>query len=209
MTHGRSKKLSSARDDLLGYIPAARDSGENRKNIDLVRRLAQCFTAEEDAPRLVDVVKALWWRSDVAADELNLFRCLEGLAVMVAKQYNEGEYTEALEGWSKHDIERIHIYHCLNSVLLHLVEDWRGLHLLVLVFLLRAGIRRLQTYFARARRPAALLLLLSKLNDRKFVVQRRDWMLNLLSEAMPIDTLALQQLTPLGMLQDRVKHIVR
>ncbi|KAK1810772.1 hypothetical protein LTR12_014856 [Friedmanniomyces endolithicus] len=135
MTHGRLSKLSSARDGLLAYIPAAGDSGVDQKNIDLVRRLAHSPTAEEDAPRLVDVVKALRRRSDVAADELNLFRCLEGLAVMVAKQHNEGEYREALEGWSKHDIERVHIYHCLNYVLLHLVEDWRGLHLLVLVFL--------------------------------------------------------------------------
>ncbi|KAK6401081.1 hypothetical protein LTR81_023734 [Elasticomyces elasticus] len=63
MTHGRSKKLRSARDDLLAYISAARDSGDDRKNIDLVRRLAHSFTAEEDVPRLtprlVDVVKAL------------------------------------------------------------------------------------------------------------------------------------------------------
>ncbi|KAK3620491.1 hypothetical protein LTR56_023371 [Elasticomyces elasticus] len=84
MTHGRSKKLRSARDDLLAYISAARDSGDDRKNIDL--------------------------------------------------------YNEALEGWSKHDIERIHIYDCLVYVLLHLVEEWRGLHLLVLVFLRKSSI---------------------------------------------------------------------
>ncbi|TKA74654.1 hypothetical protein B0A55_07959 [Friedmanniomyces simplex] len=128
---------------------------------------------------------------------------------MVTKHHNDAEYREALEGWSKHDIERVHIYHCLNYVLLHLDEGWRGLHLLVLVFLLRAGIRRLQTYLARARRPAALLLLVSGLNDPEFIAQRRDRMLHLLSEAMPIDALVLQQLTPLGILQDRVKHIVR
>ncbi|KAK0769652.1 hypothetical protein LTR75_018057 [Friedmanniomyces endolithicus] len=103
--------------------------------MDLIRRLGLSPTAEEGTLRLVDVVKALGRRSDVAADELNLFRCLEGLAVMVVKHHNEAEYREALEGWSKHDIERVHIYHCLNYVLLHLVEDWRGLHLLVLVFL--------------------------------------------------------------------------
>ncbi|KAK1036401.1 hypothetical protein LTR74_018854 [Friedmanniomyces endolithicus] len=91
LTHGRSKKLRSARDDLLAYIPATGDSGGNQLNIDLVRRLAHSSTAEEVAPRLVDVVKALRRQSDVAANELNLFRCLEGLAVMVAKQHNEGE----------------------------------------------------------------------------------------------------------------------
>ncbi|KAK0972238.1 hypothetical protein LTR54_017622 [Friedmanniomyces endolithicus] len=209
LTHGRSKKLRSARDELLAYIPAAGDSGADRKNIDLIRRLGLSPTAEEDTVRLVDVVKALRRRSDVAADELNLFRCLEGLAVMVTKHHNDAEYREALEGWSKHDIERVHIYHCLNYVLLRLDEGWRGLHLLVLVFLLRAGIRRLQTYLARARRPAALLLLLSGLGDPEFIAQRRDWMRKLLLEAMPMDTLALQRVTPLGMLQDRVKHIVR
>ncbi|KAK0860370.1 hypothetical protein LTR87_017324 [Friedmanniomyces endolithicus] len=98
LTHGRTKKLSGARDDLLAYMPAAGDSGENRKNIDLVRRLAHSSTAEEDAPRLVDALKALRRRSDVAADELNLFRCLERLAVTVARQHNEGECYEALEG---------------------------------------------------------------------------------------------------------------
>ncbi|KAK3066366.1 hypothetical protein LTR53_017318 [Teratosphaeriaceae sp. CCFEE 6253] len=128
---------------------------------------------------------------------------------MVTKHHSDAQYREALEGWSKHDIERVHIYHCLNYVLLHLDEGWRGLHLLVLVFLLRAGIRRLQTYLARARRPAALLLLLSGLNDPEFIAERRDGMLTLLSEAMPNDALALQQMTPVGMLQDRVKHIVR
>ncbi|KAK3614094.1 hypothetical protein LTR56_027485 [Elasticomyces elasticus] len=103
VTHGRLKKLSDARDALLAYIPGAGHSGENRKNIDLVRKLAHSSTAKEDAPRLVDVVKALRRRSDIAADELNLFRCLEGLVVMVAKEHNEGEYYEALEGWSKHE----------------------------------------------------------------------------------------------------------
>ncbi|KAK1042598.1 hypothetical protein LTR74_018509, partial [Friedmanniomyces endolithicus] len=40
---------------------------------------------------LVDVLRALRRRSGVAADELNLYRCLEGLAVMVAKHHNEAE----------------------------------------------------------------------------------------------------------------------
>ncbi|KAK1809432.1 hypothetical protein LTR12_016212 [Friedmanniomyces endolithicus] len=135
LTNGRWKKLCGSRDDLLGYIPAAGDPGADRKNIDLVRKLSLSSTNDQDAPRLVDVVKGLRRQSDVAADELSLFRCLEGLAVLVTKQHDEAEYREALEGWSKHDIERIHIYHCLNYVLLHLVEDWRGLHMLVLVFL--------------------------------------------------------------------------
>ncbi|KAK5703539.1 hypothetical protein LTR17_022018 [Elasticomyces elasticus] len=143
MTRGRSKKLSDARDALLAYIPGAGHSGEKQKNIDLIRKQAHFSTAKEDAPRLVDVVKALRRRSDIAAEDLKLSRCLEGLVVMVAKEHNEGEYYEALEGWSKHDVERIHISHCLNYVLLHLVEDRRGLHLLVLVFLHKSSTWRM------------------------------------------------------------------
>jgi len=45
------------------------------------------------------------------------------------------QYLEALKGWSKHEIGCVHIHQCLNFVLLHLDERWRGLHLLVLVFL--------------------------------------------------------------------------
>ncbi|KAK3076085.1 hypothetical protein LTR53_000025 [Teratosphaeriaceae sp. CCFEE 6253] len=91
LTHGRSKMLCSAKDDLLAYIPATGDSGADRKNIDLIRRLGFSPTADEDTLCLVDVVKALRRRSDVAADELNLFRCLEGLVVIVAKHHNEAE----------------------------------------------------------------------------------------------------------------------
>ncbi|KAK0248370.1 hypothetical protein LTS09_016488 [Friedmanniomyces endolithicus] len=102
LTRGRSKKLCSARDDLLAYIPAAGDSGADRKNMDLIRRLGLSPTAEEGTLRLVDVVKALGRRSDVAADELNLFRCLEGLAVMVVKHHNEAE-VKSIRGlmWSQ------------------------------------------------------------------------------------------------------------
>ncbi|KAK1044522.1 hypothetical protein LTR74_018285 [Friedmanniomyces endolithicus] len=89
LIHGRSRKLRSASDYLLAYIPAAGDPCADRKNIDLIRRLGLSPTADEDTLRLVYVVKALRRRSDVAADELNLFRCLEGLAVMVAKHHKE------------------------------------------------------------------------------------------------------------------------
>ncbi|KAK5689790.1 hypothetical protein LTS12_028846, partial [Elasticomyces elasticus] len=136
-------------------------------------------------------------------------------------------YNEALEGWSKHDIERIHMYHCLNYVLLHLVEDWRGLHPLVLVFLrksstlhvsLRARIDDVQSEQGSAEcKPISLVpedpppfySCEANSTTRSSSRKRRDWMLDLLSEAVPIDTLALQQLTPLEMLQDGVNHIVR
>lgn len=38
------------------------------------------------------------------------------------------------------------------------------------------GIRRLQIYFARARRPAATLMLLSGLNNSEIIIQHRNWL---------------------------------
>ncbi|KAK1807246.1 hypothetical protein LTR12_018410, partial [Friedmanniomyces endolithicus] len=140
LTNGRWKKLCGSRDDLLGYIPTAGDAGADRKNIDLVRKLSLSSTDDQDAPRLVDVVKALRRQSDVAADELNLFRCLEGLAVLVTKHHDEAEIANVRSIAKRWKIganmtSSASTFISLNYVLLHLVEDWRGLHMLVLVFL--------------------------------------------------------------------------
>ncbi|KAK0924937.1 hypothetical protein LTR29_018122 [Friedmanniomyces endolithicus] len=135
LTLARMNKLNSVRSELLECPPMAGDSGADQKNLNLIRRLCHSSLKDEDAPRLVDAVKALRRCSEVAGDERNLFRCLENLLVMVTKEHDQNEYLEALKGWSKHEIGCVHIHQCLNFVLLHLDERWRGLHLLVLVFL--------------------------------------------------------------------------
>ena len=34
-----------------------------------------------------------------------------------------------------HDLRRVSDHHCLHYVLLHLNEDWRGLHVMVVIYL--------------------------------------------------------------------------
>lgn len=91
LTQARMKKLDGARSELLEYLPTAGNSGADQKDTNLIRRLCLSSLRDEDTPRLVDAVKALRRRSEVAGDELNLFRCLESLMVMVTKQHNEEE----------------------------------------------------------------------------------------------------------------------
>ncbi|KAK1807475.1 hypothetical protein LTR12_018175, partial [Friedmanniomyces endolithicus] len=49
----------------------------------------------------------------------------------------------------------------------------------------RAGVRKLQDYFASATRPAAILLLLQALNDADMIRQYADQMRHLISKALP------------------------
>jgi len=92
LTSGRMRKLDSAKAELLGLLPTADDPpGTNKKNIDTVRRLCLAPLTTDDNGRLVDAVKALRRRSEVAADEVNLFRCLENLMITVTKEHNETE----------------------------------------------------------------------------------------------------------------------
>ncbi len=91
LTRTRMAKLESARSELLGYLPTAGNSEVDQKDANLIRRLCLSSLRDEDTPRLVDAVKALRRRSEVAGDELSLFRCLENLMVMVTKQHNELE----------------------------------------------------------------------------------------------------------------------
>ncbi|KAK6395461.1 hypothetical protein LTR81_026132 [Elasticomyces elasticus] len=70
---------------------------------------------------------------EIEAKEIN------SILSQIGQLESETSLSGALESWSIHDIERIHIYHCPNYVLLHLVEDWRGLRLLVLVFLRKSA----------------------------------------------------------------------
>ncbi|KAK0255422.1 hypothetical protein LTR35_018302, partial [Friedmanniomyces endolithicus] len=103
LTLARMIKLNSVRSELLECPPMAGDSGAHQKNPNLIRRLCHSSLKDEDAPRLVDAVKALRRCSEVAGDERNLFRCLENLLVMVTKEHDQNEYLEALKGWSKHE----------------------------------------------------------------------------------------------------------
>ena len=77
--------------------------------------------------------------------------------------------------------------------------------MLTFTFEVRAGTRALQTYFARARRPAATLLLLEQLNDANFARTRSTWMRQLVKTALPGSEMALAESTPLGMLEDMIK----
>ncbi|KAK3615156.1 hypothetical protein LTR56_026766 [Elasticomyces elasticus] len=61
---------------------------------------------------------------EIEAKEIN------SILSQIGQLESETSLSGALESWSIHDIERIHIYHCPNYVLLHLVEDWRGLRLM-------------------------------------------------------------------------------
>ncbi|KAK3669704.1 hypothetical protein LTR78_010387 [Recurvomyces mirabilis] len=209
LTTPRMTKLKSARSTLLACLPTAGNDKADKKDANLIRRLCLSPLRDGETSRLVDVVKALRCRSEVAGDELRLFRCLESLMITVTKQHDEKEYREALTEWTKHEIECMDIYICLNYVLLRLDERWRGLHLLLLVFLLRAGVKQLQIYFARARRPAALLLLVKGLNDPDLCEKHCPWMRQLVANATLAEPLILLRSTPLSMLQDRVKHIVQ
>ncbi|KAK6442637.1 hypothetical protein LTR95_001116 [Oleoguttula sp. CCFEE 5521] len=209
LTTPRMTKLKSARSTLLACLPTAGNDKADKKDANLIRRLCLSPLRDGETSRLVDVVKALRRRSEVAGDELRLFRCLESLMITITKQHDEKEYREALTEWTKHEIECMDIYFCLNYVLLRLDERWRGLHLLLLVFLLRAGVKQLQIYFARARRPAALLLLVKGLNDPDLCEKHCPWMRQLVANATLAEPLILLRSTPLSMLQDRAKHIVR
>ncbi|KAK0302785.1 hypothetical protein LTR82_017764 [Friedmanniomyces endolithicus] len=71
---------------------------------------------------------------------------------------------------------------------------------MVVMYLLRAGVRKLQDYFASATRPAAILLLLQALNDADMIRQYADQMRHLISKALPSQTSRIGQMTPLGML---------
>ncbi|KAK0266655.1 hypothetical protein LTS00_017962 [Friedmanniomyces endolithicus] len=72
---------------------------------------------------------------------------------------------------------------------------------MVVMYLLRAGVCKLQIYFASATRPAAILLLLQALNDTDMIRQHADQMRHLISKALPSQESRIGQMTPLGMLQ--------
>ncbi|KAK3076069.1 hypothetical protein LTR53_000009 [Teratosphaeriaceae sp. CCFEE 6253] len=65
----------------------------------------------------------------------------------------------------------------------------------------RAGVRKLQDYFACATRPAAILLLFQELNDADMIRRHADQMRHLISTALPSQESRIGQMTPLGMLQ--------
>ncbi|KAK0922429.1 hypothetical protein LTR29_018256, partial [Friedmanniomyces endolithicus] len=60
------------------------------------------------------------------------------------------------------------VYHCVHGVLDRLELAWRGLHLLLALFLLRIPLKKLIPLFAVATRPAGIELLSRELNKPDF-----------------------------------------
>ncbi|KAK0886983.1 hypothetical protein LTR02_017651 [Friedmanniomyces endolithicus] len=110
------------------------------------------------------------------------------------------------QGVIPESVEAIEILHYIP---LHLDEGWRGMHVLFVVYLLRAGVRKLQDYLASATRPAAILLLLQRLNDADVIRRHGDRMRHLISAAQPGNESRLGQMTPLGMLQEMTAGLMR
>ncbi|KAK1807171.1 hypothetical protein LTR12_018486 [Friedmanniomyces endolithicus] len=71
---------------------------------------------------------------------------------------------------------------------------------MVVLYLLRVGVRKLQDYFASATRPAAIFLLLQGLNNADMVRRHAHHVRHLISKALSSQESQIGQMTPLGML---------
>ncbi|KAK0261622.1 hypothetical protein LTR35_017814 [Friedmanniomyces endolithicus] len=200
LTPQRMKVLQKRRDELLASLPAVDDLATGSADIDLIKGLCNLYSEPVYPQDMMDLIRALRQRQKVTKDTVNLLQCLESFALVVTKYHAPAQYVKAVQGWSMHDLRRVSDHHCLHYVLLHLNEGWRGLHVMVVMYLLRAGVRKLQDYFASAIRPAAILLLLQALNDADMVRQHADQMRHLISKALPSQESRIGQMTPLGML---------
>ncbi|KAK1041052.1 hypothetical protein LTR74_018646, partial [Friedmanniomyces endolithicus] len=200
LTPQRMKVLQKRRDELLASLPAVDDLATGSADIDLIKGLCNLYSEPVYPQDMMDLIRALRQRQKFTKDVVNLLQCLESFALVVAKYHAPAQYAKAVEGWSMHDLRRVSDHHCLHYVLLHLNEDWRGLHVMVVMYLLRAGVRKLQDYFASATRPAAILLLLQGLNDAHMIRRHADRMRHLISKALPSQESRIGQMTPLGML---------
>ncbi|KAK0830056.1 hypothetical protein LTR91_023378 [Friedmanniomyces endolithicus] len=198
----RMKVLQKRRDELLAYIPAIGDLATGSADIDLIKGLCNLYSEPVYPQDMMDLIRALRQRQKFTKDVVNLLQCLESFALVVTRNHApaQSKYTKAVEGWSMHDLRRVSDHHCLHYILLHLNEGWRGLHVMVVMYLLRAGVRKLQDYFASATRPAAILLLLQGLNDADMIRRHADRMRHLISKALPGQESRICQITPLGML---------
>jgi len=96
----------------------------------------------------MDLIHALRQQFDV----VNLLQCLESFALVVTKDHAPAQVSivcrrvlngtgysvtvrQSSGGWSMHDLRRVSDHHCLNYVLLHLNDGWRGLHVMVAMYL--------------------------------------------------------------------------
>ncbi|KAK1021443.1 hypothetical protein LTS16_026507, partial [Friedmanniomyces endolithicus] len=200
LTPQRVKVLQKRRDELLASLPAVDDLATGSADIDLIKGLCNLYSEPVYPQDMMDLIRALRQRQKVTKDAMNLLQCLESFALVVTKYHAPAQYVKAVQGWSMHDLRRVSDHHCLHYVLLSLNEGWRGLHVMVVMYLLRAGVRKLQIYFASATRPAAILLLLQALNDTDMIRQHADQMRHLISKALPSQESRIGQMTPLGML---------
>ncbi|KAK0265223.1 hypothetical protein LTS00_018005, partial [Friedmanniomyces endolithicus] len=194
------KVLQKRRDELLASLPAVDDLATGSADIDLIKGLCNLYREPVYPQDMMDLIRALRQRQKFTKDVVSLLQCLESFALVVTKYHAPAQYAKAVEGWSMHDLRRVSDHHCLHYVLLHLNEDWRGLHVVVVIYLLRAGVRKLQDYFASATRPAAILSLLQGLNDAHMIRRHADRMRHLISKALPSQESRIGQMTPLGML---------
>ncbi|KAK4900165.1 hypothetical protein LTR49_027513 [Elasticomyces elasticus] len=196
----RMKVLQKRRDELLASLTVVDDPGTGSADVDLIKGLCNLYCEPVYPQDMTDLTRALRQRQKLTKDVVNLLQCLESFALVVTKYH-----TSTMEGWSMHDLRRVSDHHCLHYVLLHLDEGWRGLHVMVVIYLLRAGVRKLQDYFASATRLSAILLLLQGLNDADMIRQHAERMRQLISKALPGQESRIGQMTPLGMLHKMTK----
>ncbi|KAI6857896.1 hypothetical protein KC338_g7934 [Hortaea werneckii] len=167
LTERSMAQLLQRRNELLSYLPAYGSAFAQKRDIELVRRLHRICHHQMQPHNLVDIIKALRSRSDVTGDELHLLGFLSYSVLIVTKNHDVTQYAEAIEFLRNraYKSELLSLYRSLHFFLLHLGDAAKNLHLLILTCLLRAGVRRLQRYFAHSTRSAALQLLLKPFNE--------------------------------------------
>ncbi|KAK0889916.1 hypothetical protein LTR57_025260 [Friedmanniomyces endolithicus] len=173
LSEGTVVKLKLRADGIKDHLTRFTQQGRMDQEVNLVRCLSKRKDIHPGHGDPIAVSMTIYQQRKGCGDVVNLcdfemYSCMivlratnrPGYEALMQKIAEEKEitYLDELRG----------VYHCVHCVLDRLDLAWRGLHLLLALFLLRIPLKKLIPLFAVATRPAGIELLSRELNKPDF-----------------------------------------
>ncbi|KAK0871028.1 hypothetical protein LTS16_026887 [Friedmanniomyces endolithicus] len=169
LSEGTDVKLKLRADGIKDHLMRFTQQGRMDQEVNLVRCLSKTKDIHPGHGDPIAVSMTIYqqrkgWRAVVNLCDFEMYSCMIVLRATNRPGYEALKQKIAEEKEITYLDELREVYHCVHCVLDRLDLAWRGLHLLLALFLLRISLKKLIPLFAVATRPAGIELLSSELN---------------------------------------------
>ncbi|KAK0954187.1 hypothetical protein LTR91_023431 [Friedmanniomyces endolithicus] len=173
LSEGTVVKLKLRADGIKDHLTRFTQQGRMNQEVNLVRCLSKRKDIHPGHGDPIAVSMTIYQQRKGCRDVVNLCDFEMYSCMIVLRATNRPGYEALMEKIAEEKEityldELRDVYHCVHCVLDRLDLAWRGLHLLLALFLLRIPLKKLIPLFAVATRPAGIELLSRELNKPDF-----------------------------------------